>query len=149
MTASKNDCAIRKATQSDLDGIKALADAHKHELGFVLRPALAKNIGKNQIFAAANGTGIIGFVDYHHRRDTQTTLYHIVVAPEWRQHGIGKKLVEALQAEAAERSKERILLKCPQGLPANDFYRKLGFKLGATENGRRQKLNVWRFVLLG
>lgn len=138
---------IRKAMQSDLNEIKVLADAHKYELGFALRPALAESIARDEIFVAADDAGLIGFVDYHHRKDEQTTLYHLVVAPEWRQRGVGRKLVEVLQTEATKLGKEYILLKCPADLPANAFYRELGFKLIACENGRRRKLNSWRFVL--
>ena len=45
---SANDYIIRKATPVDPDAIKVLADAHRRELGFVLRPALARSITRNK-----------------------------------------------------------------------------------------------------
>jgi ribosomal protein S18 acetylase RimI-like enzyme len=143
----KNNFTIRKAVQSDLDEIKNLADAHKYELGFILRPALVESITRDEIFVATNDAGLVGFVDYRHRRDIQTTLYHLVVASEWQRRGVGRRLIEALQIEAVERDKQYILLKCPEDLPANTFYSKLGFELVTRENGQHRKLNVWRLSL--
>lgn len=144
---SQNNYRIRKATQFDLGGIKTLADKHKHELGFVLRPALVRSIAHGQVFIATTDTELIGSVDYHHRRDTQTTLYHIVVAQEWRRQGIGRGLIESLQNEASAQGKKRILLKCPEDLSANSFYQQLGFKLLSVANGRSRKLNVWQLAI--
>ena len=144
---SQSRYAIRKATPADLNEIKTLADAHKHELGFVLRPALAKSIARQEVLVAANGADLIGFVAYHHRKDTQTTLYHLAVTPEWRRHGIGQELIEALRREAIELDKTCILLKCPEDLSANIFYEWQGFKLIAKEKGQRRKLNVWQLSL--
>jgi ribosomal protein S18 acetylase RimI-like enzyme len=143
----QNNYIIRKAVRSDLDEIKTLADAHKRELGFTLRPTLAESIARGEVFVAADDADLIGFVDYRHRKDEQTTLYHLVVSPEWRQRGVGRGLIEALQTEATERGKDYILLKCPEDLPANAFYQKLGFELTTSENGRSRKLNVWRLTL--
>ncbi|MBK9232160.1 MAG: GNAT family N-acetyltransferase [Anaerolineae bacterium] len=90
---------IRKAMQSDIGILKALADAHKDEIGFILRPALAKSIDNREVFVVtlSGEPAPVGFVDYHHRKDAQTTLYHIVVSPDYRGTGIGRKLVLVLQ----------------------------------------------------
>lgn len=134
---------IRKARQSDLGAIKALADAYKEELGFVLRPALQKSIDNCEVLVATDGEAILGFVEYHHRRDEQTTLYHIAVVREFQREGMGQALVQALEAEAAQRGKRFVLLKCPVDLPANDFYPKLGYRLIDVANGKQRSLNVW------
>ena len=136
--------SVRKATSGDLDAIKRLADRHKAELGFVLRPALAKAIADRELFVAEVPQGpIVGFVHYHHRRDQQTTLYHIVVNEDFRGIGVGQTLIHALSKEAARRGKTVILLKCPQNLSANRFYQKLGFTLSVVEKGKHRPLNVW------
>ena len=150
MTSGLTDkLVIRKATLADLDAIKAIADAHRRELGFVLRPALAESIEREEVLVAENHQELIGFVEYHHRQDEQTTLYHIVVAPDYRRRGIGRRLIERLADEARMAGKEFIALKCPVTLPANDFYAHTGWSLVSGEAGKRRPLNLWRFVLGG
>ena len=142
-----SDLVIRTATVSDLEELKELTDAHKHELGFVLRPALARSIARGEVLVARNDAGLIGFVEYHHRQDEQTTLYHIVVAPDYRRQGIGQRLIEWLADEARASNKEVIVLKCPDTLPANEFYARTGWSLVGSEPGKRRLLNLWRLVL--
>jgi len=138
---------IRKAVPQDLDVIKSLVDAHKYELGFVLRPALLNSIQDNEVFIAVEGENLLGMLEYHHRRDIQTTLYHLVVSSERHRQNIGSQLIRALESEARQLGKHYIQLKCPEDLPANSFYQNLGFELFAVENGRARKLNVWRLSL--
>jgi N-acetylglutamate synthase-like GNAT family acetyltransferase len=135
---------IRKATQADLDEIKALADAHKQELGFVLRPILARSIEQGELIVTENSSGLVGFVQYHHRRDEQTTLHNIVIKPEYRDYGIGRQLIQALENEARSNNKRLISLKCPEGLPANNFYRQVGYQQVRIETGKSRRLLIWR-----
>lgn len=138
---------IRKATLADLDAIKAISDAHRRELGFVLRPALVESIERNEVLVAENHQGLIGFVEYRHRQDEQTTLYHIVVAADYHRRGIGRRLIERLADEARMAGKEFIALKCPVTLPANAFYARTGWSLVGSEPGKRRPLNLWQLVL--
>ena len=128
----------------DLESIKHLADQHRHELGFVLAPALARSIERSELVVAENGKGIIGFVEFHHRRDNQVTLYHIVVKPDHRYQGIGRQLIDALVQDAIGHDKEFIKLKCPANLNANGFYQHLGFSHGGVQPGRSRDLVIWR-----
>lgn len=131
---------------SDIENLKALADAHKSELGFVLRSALTRSVDNRSVIVAisANDGVLAGFVDYHHRKDSQTTVYHVVVASDWRRIGIGHELVKALRNEALTLGKHCIVLKCPVDLAANAFYQSIGFQVAATENGKTRPLNVWQ-----
>jgi GNAT superfamily N-acetyltransferase len=138
---------VRKATSADLHQIKRLADSHRHELGFVLLPALAKSIGRDELLVAVNSSALVGFVEYHHRRDAQTTLYHLVVDSEHRGLGIGRSLVETLVSEARKAGKSRIQLKCPADLKANSFYARVGFSRAGTKSGRKRELVLWRMDL--
>jgi ribosomal protein S18 acetylase RimI-like enzyme len=144
-----NKIQIRKAVSSDISDLKALADAHKNELGFVLRPALTRSVDNRSIIVAipVNDQVLAGFVDYHHRKDSQTTIYHIVVASDWRRIGIGRELVEALRSEAMAFGKHRIVLKCPEDLMANAFYQSIGFRVAAVEIGKTRPLNVWQLTV--
>jgi len=53
----------------------------------------------------------------------------------------------ALQAEASQKGKHHIVLKCPADLPANTFYQHIGLSLITVVNGSRRKLNVWSLAL--
>jgi len=134
---------IRKATLQDLEAIKQIADANKKAIGFVLRPALAQNIGRGWVLVAEKDGLVIGFANYRHRRDEQTTLYEICVAEEHRGNGVGKALLEALIEEGHCLGKERLRLKCPVGNEANAFYANLGFEQAGRERGKNKELILW------
>lgn len=139
--------AIRKAVDCDIDEIKKLIDRHRHELGFVLRSALQKSIQRGEVMVAVSSSSVVGVLEYHHRRDEQTTVYHIAVDGSWRRRGVAGRLLAALQEECVAKDKRFVLLRCPVGLPANGFYPTVGFVLTATETGRSRALNVWRLNL--
>lgn len=140
---SGNSIDVRAAAPADLERVKRLADAHRHELGFVLLPSLREQIERGQLLVAVQGGELVGFVDYHRRRDGQITLYHIAVDPAVRDQGFGRALLDALARIARDAGCSRITLKCPVDLPANEFYRDYGFELVETLNGRKRSLNVW------
>ncbi len=71
----KSGVIVRKAQAEDLDAVKALADANRASLGFVLRPALADGIEAGWLLVAERGGRVIGFVHYRHRKDARTTIY--------------------------------------------------------------------------
>jgi N-acetylglutamate synthase-like GNAT family acetyltransferase len=142
------NATIRRASADDLDAIKALCDAHRLELGFVMRPALIESIARGEVLVAFQPGGrIVGLVDFHHRRDQQTTLYHLAVNAIARGHGIGRELVEALRADAKANGKQIIRLKCPVTLAANGFYARVGFTLLTTEPGKTRALNIWELTI--
>ncbi len=147
LTSGIIEVYIRKAALKDLDAIKSLADVHKKELGFVLRPALASSIERDEMLVAENSRGVVGFVEYHHRQDEQTTLYHIAVCSDHRRQGIGQRLVEVLINDAVEHSKRYVLLRCPVYLEANRFYARLGFSQIGVDPGKQRQLIVWRLLL--
>lgn len=144
---SQSTLLVRQGTLADLLPSKSLADAHRHELGFVLLPSLHKRIEEGEMLIAEQDGAPIGFIDYHFRRDRQVTLYHILVVPAARRQGVGRTLLAGLEAVARASSAERILLKCPVDLPANAFYQRYGFRLEEKLNGRKRALNVWVLVL--
>lgn len=141
---SGNEIEIRLAIPEDIVAVKNLADSHKHELGFLRRPALLKAIERHELLVAENGVGIVGFVEYRHRRDQQTTLYNVVVHPEHRRHGTGKQLVTNLEQEARKLGKSWVLLKCPEDLESNTFYERIGYKKVDVEKGKTRQLNIWQ-----
>ncbi len=145
MISGTSSYHIRKATLNDIDALKRIADTHKRELGFLRRPTLIAAIERQEIFVAEDDGEIVAFVEYHHRRDQQTTLYNIVVQSAYQRQGVGKELIKALQTESQNHKKQFILLKCPADLPANNFYSDIGFTLISIEPGKRRQLNIWQW----
>lgn len=135
---------IRKATPEDISAIKVIADKNKDTLGFVLRSTLLENIARSWVLVADVGGQVVGFVNYRHRRDEQTTIYEICVARAYRGQGIGQALVGALTQESVSQGKVFIQLKAITTIPANRFYERYGFTVLRVESGRKQPLNVWR-----
>jgi len=141
---------IRKATKRNIREIKKIADANKDSIGFVLRPALIEAVERKELFVAkALNNRVLGFINYHHRLDKQTTIYEICVKSRHRGKGIGCRLIKAVINESCSLGKDWILLKCPENLPANQFYHRVGFSHVSTQNGKRRRLNVWRFDIKG
>jgi N-acetylglutamate synthase-like GNAT family acetyltransferase len=138
---------IRKAIASDLDIVNALASSHKKELGFVRKVTLANSIMHQELTLAQTDGQVVGFVRYHHRLDTQTTLYDIVVSPTARLAGIGKALIGSLANEASLLGKKTVVLKCPSELDANNFYSHIGFVRWEEEPGKKRSLIIWQLSL--
>jgi ribosomal protein S18 acetylase RimI-like enzyme len=132
----------------DLPQIKKLAAQNSDALGFVLQPAIAKAIEEKRIVVAEANDKVVGFQEYYHRRrDGQTTLYHKCVAVDFRRCGIATALVDAVVHESKKIGRQFLLLKCPDGLSSNMFHKRYGFRLIGTEEGRRRRLNIWRYDL--
>lgn len=86
-----------------------------------------------------------GVCRFHLRRDGQVTIYEIIVELEKQGSGIGKHFIERLKQIEGAKS---IFANCPAHLPANGFYRHMGFDLEGekpTKNGTPMK--QWRLVL--
>ncbi len=143
MTSGISNIPLRKAVPEDLPVLKTLADAHRHELGFVHRQALLRSINRQEVIVAQNTDELVAFVEYHHRKDQQTTLYHIVVTPEYRGQGTGRALIEKLRQESHNLKKQLIRIKCPEDLEANQFYEHVGCQLIEKEKGKRRALLIW------
>jgi hypothetical protein len=122
----------------DLDWIKAMADRHRAEVGFVQRAALAEGIARGEVFVVAGQyVGLVAsgcaFVHFHRRRDGWRTVYELCSEVP----GCGRTLLAAVPRP--------VRLKCPVDLPANGFYERVGGTLARTEPGKRRALNVWEW----
>lgn len=126
--------AVRYAAEADIPGIKAVANRYKSELGFVNSAALKEAAKRFELFVAVINDAVVGFVNWHHRRDCQNVIYEIAVHPDFRNRNIGSALLEAVPAPRR--------LKCTVDNPANDFYAR-SMSIEATEPGRKRQLNVW------
>lgn len=79
-----------------------------------------------------------GFCHWHLRRDGQLTIREIIST----QPGAGSAMLARLRAVVGASS---LFAKCPEDLPANDWYARRGFfceGVETTHTGR--KLKLWR-----
>lgn len=127
---------LRYASEDDISGIKAISNKYKDELGFVNSTALKESIKRNELFVAVINEGVVGFVNFRHRRDGWHTIYEIAVHPAFRERRIGAALLESVPRPRQ--------LKCTIDNPANEFYQKSGMTLTRTEPGRKRQLHVWQ-----
>ena len=140
---------ICKATKKNIKEIKIIADANTKMVGFILRPALLEAVERKELLVVkARNNRILGFINYHHRQDQQTTIYEICVKARYRGKGIGRELIKTVANEACILEKDWILLKCPENSPANQFYARVGFCHVSVENGRKRRLNIWKLSLI-
>ncbi len=139
---------LRHIQETDIQTAKQLADANRDAIGFITRQKFEETAKEQRGFVALENDQVVGFVLYRHRkRDQQTTLSEICVHKDYRRRHIGEQLVNALIEDCLNKSRHFIQLKCPTDLPANAFYRQLGFELVATEKGKKRSLNIWRLRL--
>lgn len=59
-----------------------------------------------------------------------------------------KSTFGAIEKEARQKNKSIILLKCPEDLPANQFYGSIGYTKMLVETGKIRRLNVWQKILI-
>lgn len=126
---------IRKANIDDYKEIKRISNQHREYLPFVMRVSIEESIKNNGVFVACLEESVVGFIHFHKRKDGITTLHEIGVERGFENKGIGKKLVSIINGP--------IRLKVTQDNPANEFYRKLGFKFIETISGKKRDLNVY------
>ncbi len=134
---------VKFAGIQDLDWIKSLVDKHRKEFSFVNRSILLKGIENGEVLCIPNK----GFLHFHHRRDSKSTLYHLCVISEERRIGFGKFLVSAWENNARKCGATILQLKCPIDLEANQFYKRIGFNQVDIQEGKSRKLIVWNKLL--
>lgn len=141
--------SIRVADERDAPACKRIAHTHRAAIGFLPGAAFLQAAGRRQLLVADAGpAGILGFVRFNHRtRGPETALYDICVEQDCQGQGIGRALVAALRSECRAAGRSSIALRCPEGLPANAFYARVGFRQCGVESGRRRRLLVWRLFL--
>ena len=126
---------VRLATLEDIDSIKKIADKYTKEIGFVLRPALVEHCNKKTLLVYEIDGEIMGFCNYHHRRDGINVIYEICVSDNYRNKGIAKQLIDNIP--------KPIRLKCPVDNESNKFYIHIGARLIETVAGKKRDLNVY------
>ncbi|MBI1363417.1 MAG: GNAT family N-acetyltransferase [Proteobacteria bacterium] len=94
----------------------------------------------------AGGT-VIGFMRALHRLDGQTTLHEICIDSACHGQGHGRQLIAHLKADAKRRTQHTLLVKTPQGIAANAFYKAVGLRLSHAEKAKVRMVNVYKTIL--
>jgi len=123
---------IEFATLEDIPLIKKAANKHVEELGFIGGWDFKGVIEKKHMLVDRE-TG--SFCHFHIRKDGVTVIYEILVTPAARGLGLGKAMINMLT--------KPVRAKCPENLPSNGFYEKVGFRKITVEEGKKRKLNIW------
>ena len=83
-----------------------------------------------------------GLCHFHRRRDRQVTIREVIVLPNRRGNGVGRRMVEQ-----AGKGATRVVARCPADLPSNGFWRHLGFALAKVEQTKTgRSINVWEMA---
>ena len=79
----------------------------------------------------------MGFTNFQIRKDRNATLYEIAVQNEYRKNRLGSRLLSELIRRVHVAGGKHVCLKCPEELPANEFYQKSGFQHVETVEGKK------------
>lgn len=127
------------SVNSEVDGAADVFQQHRDELGFVNRAQCREG----DLYTVERDGEIVGAaLGNHCVRKPQTTLYELAVVPEFRREGIATQLVEKMVADSPH---EKLVAKCPVGLPSNEFYEETGWERIDREEGKNRALNVWEY----
>lgn len=107
-------------------------------IGQVFTKALIKQTQKRQLLGVFEDGKLVGVCDFNRKRTGETVIYEIVVDKEYRRRGYGREMIKRLIDEGRV-----VVLKCPEELEANNFYKKIGGRLLRQEKGKKRRLNVW------
>jgi GNAT superfamily N-acetyltransferase len=126
---------LRYATETDIPAIKRIANQYKQELGFVNSAALKESIKRFELYVAEYLGAIVGFVNWHRRRDGWSTVYEIAVDRAYRGQHIGRALLESVP-------EPRRLKHSFDNVSAEGFYTHTGGQIVRLEEGRKRLLVV-------
>jgi ribosomal protein S18 acetylase RimI-like enzyme len=131
---------ISEATWNDFDAIMRVLSIVDHEFvpplteGENLRVKVSRilNDRRRSWIKAVDDGRIVGVVAviYHYRRPQLGLIETLAVLPEFRRHGIGKKLVEYAMSKLFQNGMEATLITTWEtNVAASAMYNELGFKM--------------------
>lgn len=140
MTEAAVELTVRKAGMRDIPHVLALINSYA--AGGVMLPRTEFEMSENirDFSVAYDGETLVGCGALHFYTPTTAEVRSLAVLPQMKQHGIGRVVVEALEAEARENDLEAIFAFTY--VPG--FFQKLGF----TEVERGElPLKAWKDCL--
>jgi [ribosomal protein S18]-alanine N-acetyltransferase len=129
MEGKRWSIGIRKARQDDLAALVQLErqcfTAPWSEAS--LRFDLEDHAEARYLVACSPEGTVVGYAAYWQTLD-EAMITNIAVAPDWRRHGVGRHLLDALICQAADEELFRLSLEVrPSNQPARRLYESAGF----------------------
>lgn len=128
--------ALLVRTHHDFDPLRFLAPSAGTPSGYA--SFLGSQLGEPDVMVlvAERDGEIVGYtysgiegVDYMALRGPAGVLYDIAVDPAYREHGVGRKLLDATIAALGERGAPRVVLStAEQNAPAQRLFARAGFR---------------------
>lgn len=132
---------IRLATLNDIPAIMTIVYQFHDEFPFVRRLALERGIEKSELYAAEQDGKVIGFINWHERRDGWSTVYEMGTHREYHKQGIGRALLYSVPCPLS--------LSLPiDNTRARKFYESAGLRLVEVKQGRKRDLAVYAMNVL-
>lgn len=156
--ATVTSMEVRLARLQDAEGIRAIYNREVLEgtATFDLRPRsldeqqawLTERSGAHAVMVAVDGSRVVGFgalSAYRERAAYSTTVEDSVyVAPDQQGRGVGRALLEALVAAAAERGFHSVIGRIAGGNEASvALHERCGFTVVGTEKEVGRKFRRW------
>ena len=131
-----------------LEQVRRLADANRDALGFLPASAYDEAAMKGCLWVAVEGTtkklrGYLFFGD----RFPRLRVYQVYVQPEFRSLGTARTLMERLKAYGEGHDYLTITARVAAELPANKFWRGLGFSVVGRYPGGKRDRTINRYAL--
>jgi len=127
---------IRLALESDFDSIKKIANQNREFIGFVMKVALKESLLKKSLYVYELDKKIVGFINYHPRKDGWHTIHEIAVLKEYQRMNIGQELFHIVPTPI--RLKTTI-----DNTIAQKFYIKNNMTISAVVEGKKRKLYIF------
>ena len=131
---------LRKAGMADIPALLKLINAYATQEIMLPRTELDLSENIRDFTVLYSGFHLIGCGALHFYTPTSGEVRSLAIAPGWKEHGFGKKIVEALAAEATESGLHAIFAFTY----VPDFFGKIGFRV--VERGELP-LKVWKDCL--
>lgn len=138
-----------KEVLSQVPLVRAVADDHREEFGFLPLSAYEELAAKGQLWIAqtADAKRLIGYLIFG-GSGYEAKVFQLYVDPEARGHGVGSALLGRLKQHAHRSHRQLIVARVASDLPANRFWERQGFYVinqvaGGRSSGRTINLRIF------
>ena len=142
---------IKKQKKDNIEFVRQLMKKNSKSLGFIPIIAAEKASNENRLFIYSEQNKKIGYLMFGPINEGKdVAIWQICVDEKNRRKGIGKKLFNMLLSQALANRAKGIRLRCASDLPANYFWKSLGFDLALTVNSKskKKKISIYYFPLI-
>jgi predicted N-acetyltransferase YhbS len=133
------DLILREATEADAAAVLEVIQAAFGEYYEILDPPsgthretvdeIRKKMSLARTVLAVSGTAVIGCV-FSEERDGYVNFFRLAVRPEHRRQGVGRALIDYVEAQAQARGFGRVRLGVRLALPRlHAYYQRLGYRV--------------------